>query len=712
MRRPALPTQITQTPREVFGMRLHRSSLYIALAATTLLAVVTLSLVAGHPLFSTAKSAANPAPDGGPPGFKRISYNQGGVPNLRGGVGWINSGPITLQQLKGKIVLLDFWTFCCINCHHVLADLAKLEEKYKNELVVIGIHTAKFDAEKDTENIRRKVREYRIKHPVINDANQILWNRFGVNSWPTLGLIDASGQFRGKISGEGHYAELDEAIGKLVDAAKANGELDPTPLKFSPEMERPSTGPLLFPGKVLADSAGKRLFIADTGHNRIIQTDLEGSNPVVIGSGEEGFVDGDYAKARFNRPQGMCIDGDTLYVADTESHAIRAVKLKEGKVTTVAGVGTQAARIFAPGNSGRATATQLCSPWDLIQLPGDKAIYIAMAGPHQIWKLDVDDNKIGVFAGSGYENIEDGPAEAAKFAQPSGLATDGENLFVADSEVSGIRVITGIQRGAPVVHTIAGRGLFIFGDHDGIGSNARLQHCLGLAYGNGYLFIADSYNNRIKVCNTKARAIKVLVGSHKAGDSDKPPEFYEPGGLSFSDMNLYVADTNNHKIKVVDIKTNDVRTLALDGLSPPRVVHHRPSFPNAKTIDLPAAEVTAAKSISLAVSIPLPKGFKLNDEAPLPYVIETPEKNGILSADVPESGGKITPTTTQFKIDVPLADAPQNGQSIDLRLSLSAFVCSENSSLCQIRSFIWNIPIKFGDSGKSGPIRVTIPGAE
>src|SRR5262249_42062480 len=143
-----------------------------------------------------------------------------------GGVAWINSGPITITELRGKIVLLDFWTFCCINCHHVLPDLAKLEEKYKNELVVIGVHTAKFDAERDTENIRRKVGEYRIKHPVVNDANMVIWKRFGVAGWPTLALIDAKGQFVGMLSGEGHFAQFDQVIGQLVERHKAKGELN------------------------------------------------------------------------------------------------------------------------------------------------------------------------------------------------------------------------------------------------------------------------------------------------------------------------------------------------------------------------------------------------------------------------------------------------------------------------------------------------------
>jgi thiol-disulfide isomerase/thioredoxin len=647
-----------------------------------------------------AVSGANPL-------VKLVSYEQGGVPSLKGGVGWINSGPITLQELRGKIVLLDFWTFCCINCHHILPDLAKLEEKYKNELVVIGIHTAKFEAEKDTENIRRKVREYRIKHPVINDANQVLWRHFGVQSWPTLVLIDANGKYLGGLAGEGHYDELDQVIGKLVQQHKAKGDLNLTPLRFSAEMERPSNGPLLFPGKVLADRKSKRLFVSDTGHNRIIQTDLEGANAVVIGEGEEGFEDGAYEKARFNRPQGMCLDGEILYVADTENHAIRALDLKEHSVATIAGIGTQSPQIQAIPFSGPAKATALSSPWDIIQLPGERALYIAMAGPHQIWKLDLDSYTIGVFAGSGYENILDGPPDTARFAQPSGLATDGENLFVADSEVSGIREITGIANKEPLVHTVVGMGLFEFGDRDGRGPVVRLQHCLGVAYGEGHLYIADSYNNKIKVCTPKTQSVRSLVGSHKPGETDDPPHFYEPGGLSVSGSNLYVADTNNHKIRVVDLTTNKVKTLPMAGLSPPRQIRRAPSFARAKVMNVPAVEAPAGDSIKIAVSIPLPKGYKFNEETPMDYLVETPEKTGILSADLPAEGQRIKPQVGHFEIKVPLAKAAAAGDTIDLRLSLQTFVCSEASSLCQIRSFVWNVPVSFVAQSAKDDIRLS-----
>jgi DNA-binding beta-propeller fold protein YncE/cytochrome oxidase Cu insertion factor (SCO1/SenC/PrrC family) len=641
------------------------------------------------------------------PYMKLVSYNQGAAPSLRGGVDWINSGPIALSELRGKIVLLDFWTFCCINCHHILPDLAKLEEKYKNELVVIGVHSGKFDAERDTTNIRRKVAEYRIKHPVVNDARMTIWNRFGVNSWPTIVLIDAQGEYQGSIAGEGHYESLDRTIGQLVEAARARGVLDVTPLKFTTEMERPSNGPLLYPGKVLADPAGKRLFIADTGHNRIIQTNLEGADPVTIGSGDEGFSDAGFDRASFNRPQGMCLDGETLYVADTENHAIRAVDLKEHTVTTIAGIGSQAHNIPHPGSSGPARTTPLCSPWDVIQLPGHKAIYIAMAGTHQIWKLDPGSETISVFAGSGIENITAGTAATANFAQPSGLATDGENLYVADSEASGLRAITGIGGRAPAVLTIVGQGLFEFGDRDGRAATVRLQHCLGLSYAGGHLYIADTYNNKVKICEPRNRSVHTFVGSHKPGDSDEPPHFYEPGGLSATEDRLYVADTNNNKIRTVDLKTHAVKTLALEGLTPPRLAPRPPSFPNKKVIDVAGTLAPPGNSIAIAIAIPLAKGQKLNEEVPLTYLVETPERTDILGPEVLPEGQKIKPPTTNFTITVPLAKPAATGDKIDLRLSLQTFVCSETSSLCTIKSYVWNIPVTFTDSANSARVKLS-----
>jgi thiol-disulfide isomerase/thioredoxin len=624
---------------------------------------------------------------------------------LEGGTGWINTrSPIHLRDLRGKVVLLDFWTYCCINCHHVLPDLERLEQKYANQLVVIGVHTAKFDAEKATPNIRQKVAEYRIRHPVINDANQVLWTRFGVNVWPTLVLIDPQGQMRGAVAGEGNAALVDQAIGQLIADARRAGVLNETPLKFEPEVERPHDAPLLYPGKITADPSGKRLFITDTGHNRIVVTDLDGKLVATVGDGEPGLADGPFDKVRFNRPQGTRLVGEILYVADTENHAIRAVDLAGRQVTTVAGNGRRGGSI-----SGRVPAreTSLNSPWDILQDPASpETFYIAMAGLHQIWTWDRGSDRVAVWAGSGVENIVDGDRASAAFAQPSGLATDGKRLFVADSEVSGLRAIS---LSANRVETIVGVGLFGFGDRDGRGNSVRLQHCLGLAFGDGKLFVADSYNNKIKTCEPSTRSVKTLVGARAGGFDDAKALFDEPGGLAYSEGKLYVADTNNHAVRVVDLASKQVQTLRLDGVTPPSPPPLAPKFPGAVAIAVPPVDVTPSQRLALQVTVRLPAGYKINPDAPMPYALAAREgTEGLtLSADVPIQGGRIRPPAETFRVDVLLAREPRPGESIRLELSASAFLC--RASLCEIHSYTWTIPIRFATTGASGPIELTTP---
>lgn len=514
-------------------MPIHsKSLLHNPFAAIVMVSLVAAAACAGW--FGANRSTGRERGSTGFVAVRPVAFQPKIADPLDGGVDWINTGgPIYLRDLRGKIVLLDFWTYCCINCHHILPDLAKLEEKYKNELVVIGVHSPKFIAERDSANIRQKVREYGIKHPVINDADQTIWNRLGVQSWPTLGIFDPEGKVVFAVSGEGHYAELDRVISGLVEKFKGKG-LDETPVKFFPENEKPDATPLLFPGKVLADAKGHRLFITDTGHNRIVMTDLAGKNPILIGSGSTGSTDGSFEKAEFNRPQGTSLLGETLYVADTENHAIRAVDLKSRTVTTVAGTGEQAHTIARNHTPNPARKTPLNSPWDLTHVEGSKVLYVAMAGPHQIWRFDTESEHISLWAGTGMENIMDGPAGSAAFAQPSGLATDGTHLFVADSEGSAVRSIP-IGHAAAHVTTIAGthdlpngQSLFAFDDIDGRGNGARLQHCLGLAFGDGMLFIADTYNNKIKVYDPRTRFTKTFAGNGNRGSKNSPAEFINP----------------------------------------------------------------------------------------------------------------------------------------------------------------------------------------
>src|SRR5687768_5568127 len=225
------------------------------------------------------------------------------APEISGGRGWLNiDKPLSLAALKGKVVLLDFWTYGCINCIHIIPDLKKLEEKYARQLVVIGVHSAKFENEKDTENIRRIIMRYEIEHPVYNDAEYKVWESYAVRAWPTQVLIDPAGYVIGAVSGEGNYEIIDQAIAKAVAEFRKRGELNETPLKLTLERAKVGDLPLAFPGKLLADGKTDRLFIADSNHNRIVVTKLDGTLVETIGTGERGAADGPFATATFYRP--------------------------------------------------------------------------------------------------------------------------------------------------------------------------------------------------------------------------------------------------------------------------------------------------------------------------------------------------------------------------------------------------------------------------
>ncbi|HVS39386.1 MAG TPA: thioredoxin-like domain-containing protein [Gemmataceae bacterium] len=516
--------------------------------------------IAGLILFAFFRHATAAAqPPNEPPKRPRIP-----APELDGGVAWLNTaGPLKLKDLRGKIVVLDFWTLCCINCLHTLPDLAKLEKKYANELVVVGVHSPKFDEEKSTEAIRKAILRYEVSHPVVNDANQTIWNAYDAQSWPTIVLIDPEGNLVARGEGEGLYTALDERIADLVKEYKEKKLLDEKPRKFElARFAETAASPLFFPGKVLADEAGKRLFIADSTHHRIVVTDLSGKKIAVVGDGQPGPDDGAFNKARFNDPQGMALDGETLYVADRKNNLIRALDLKAKTVHAVAGTGEQGDDREA---DGPALKTALNSPWDL-QLHDGK-LYVAMAGFHQIWALDLAKGEIGPYAGVGMERRRDGSLTRACFAQPSGLTTDGTTLYVADSEVSSVRAVPLDGKGE--VKTIVGDDLFVFGDVDGVGDEVRLQHALGVAWADGKLYVADTYNSKIKVIDPRKRSCTTFQG----GEADgwlATPVFSEPGGISVAAGKLYVADTNAHRIRVVDLKTRAVSTLTLQGVEAPK----------------------------------------------------------------------------------------------------------------------------------------------
>ena len=636
------------------------------------------------------------------------------APEITGGRGWLNTDkPLTIAALKGKVVLLDFWTYGCINCIHIIPDLKRLEHKYPNQLVVIGIHSAKFENEKDTENIRRIILRYELEHPVYNDADYKVWQSYGVRAWPTQVLIDPGGYVIGAVSGEGNYELIDQVIAKTVNDFRKRGELNEEPLKLTLERAKVGDLPLAFPGKVLADAKGDRLFIADSNHNRLVVTKLDGTLLETIGTGASGALDGSFDKATFYRPQGMALDGESLYLADTENHLIRRVDLKNRVVETVAGTGEQARDYF---RQGAARAIPLSSPWDL-QLV-QRQLYITMAGTHQIWKLDLDKQEVSTFAGSGREARTDGPLLEAAFAQPSGITSDGQKLYIADSESNIIRAIN-LAGGS--VETLVGGDLFEFGDIDGRGDDVRLQHPLGIVASHGEILIADTYNHKIKQLDPKTRLVESFLGTGKPGQSDgAKPSFYEPGGLSIANGKLYVADTNNHAVRVVDLKTKATTTLNIKGLQPPASGDSAAQIsndagPNAEEIKVASQSLRAESDVTLVAQVELPAGYHLNPAAPQRYRISVESgaaQIGLLSPTEPRANGNdksISQSLRNLQLPLRVGMKSHGPGAAELRAQLTLFYCREdNTGTCRIKTLVWRVPVEVvNNPGASTEVKVT-----
>lgn len=610
------------------------------------------------------------------------------APELTGAKSWLNTDkPLSIAGLRGKVVLLDFWTYGCINCIHIIPDLKKLEAKYANNLVVIGVHSAKFTNEGDTENIRQIILRYGLEHPIANDADFKIWEQYAARAYPTQVVIDPAGYVIGAAEGEGYAAEIDKLIGATIEDFRKKGLLDEKPLKFALERAKTSDLPLAFPGKVLADSVSKRLFISDSNHNRIVVTDLNGKFIETIGGGTAAWADGDFSTAAFNRPQGLALDGTRLYVADTENQRIRLVDLKAKKVSTISGTGNL--EDFT-GEGGNALKTGLRSPWDL-SLVG-KDLFIAMAGSHQIWRMDLEKNLLEPYAGTLIEARIDGKRSLSAFAQPSGITSDGKNLFVADSESNIIRKID-FQK--ETVETLVGGDLYVFGDADGEGDDVRLQHPLGVTMFEGKVLIADTYNHKIKLLDAKTRTVKTFLGTGKSGQTDgKAPTFYEPAGLSIADGKLYVADTNNHAIRVVDLQTRNVSTLKIEGLTPPvNLTNDAENYsPNLKEIKTEIKEIATGAQNSVVLQIKLPDGFHLNQSAPNRYEISADDAKTIKIATGAQKFSAL-PLTIPFQTI--------RAGSGNLKIKLTVYYCREdNTGACLIKTLLWQIPLKIS-AGKN-----------
>ena len=469
---------------------------------------------------------------------------------------WLNvSRPLVLDDLKGKVVILDFWTYGCINCIHVLADLKKLEEKYGDHLAVIGVHTPKFKNEENIETLRNIIVRYGINHPVVHDIDSMLGYIYGMRAWPTQVMIDPEGFILGGVTGENHYELFDELISELIEEHR--DIMDPTPLPLALEKDKFATSLLAAPGKIAVSDS--HVAISDTLHHRIILTDHNGKIQTIYGGNDAGLEDGDSESARFHSPQGLAFSDQGLFVADTGNHLIRYIDLGDGQVQTIAGTGEIERPRYGKYD---AKSVGLASPWGLAYQGTE--LYVAMAGSHQIWRYDTTEGNIGPWAGSGREGIRDGHIKAATFSQPSGLSIEGDWLYVADSEDSAVRRIHLDQER---VETLVGTGLFDFGDRDGPFDQAQLQHVLGVAVLKPTeVLIADTYNHKLKFLDLEKGLITSIAGNGQPGrriTNTGRAQLNEPGGIAILGQLILIADTNNHRILAYDLKSKQVHDWVL-----------------------------------------------------------------------------------------------------------------------------------------------------
>jgi len=424
---------------------------------------------------------------------------------------WIGTGGrrLSLGDFTGRFLLLDFWTLCCVNCHHVLAELRPIEAEFADVLTVVGVHSPKFEFEKDSEAVRSAVHRHGIEHPVLNDPEMSTWRAYGVRGWPTLVLVDPIGEIVGTWSGEGHRHAIAATIENLLPIYESEGQLVRGEGYFQPEAARASI--YLQPGKIEALDR-ERILISDSGnHSLAIATFAEPNSPTQrIGSGQRGFTDGSFTEAQFNEPYGTVVlprdvakkIGHHVLIADTANHAIRGINFDTEQVTTLAGTGEQ----WRPGVSdyGSALDTQLSTPWDLEYHDG--LIYIAMSGDHRIWFFDPLLGTVGITAGTTHEGLVDGPADLAWFAQPSALVNSPNGLWILDAETSSLRKMQ-----ANTISTAIGTGLFDFGHIDGPAQRARLQHPLGLASDGKVVYIADTYNGALRMFDPSTEKVSTVA---------------------------------------------------------------------------------------------------------------------------------------------------------------------------------------------------------
>ena len=562
------------------------------------------------------------------------------------GRGWLNTdGPLRLRDLRGRFVLLDFWTFCCVNCLHVLDELRPVEEKYADELVVVGVHSPKFVHEADPDALAAAVARYSVTHPVLDDPDLVTWDAYTARAWPTLVLVDPEGYVVAQYAGEGHAHAIDALLGTLVDEHRSRGTLQPGESPYVAPVEE--TGDLRFPAKAIRLPSGN-LLVADAGHDQIVE--LSGFGDAHVVRRIQGL----------REPNGLCLLPDDVaadvgydvVVADTVAHQLTGLALETGEVRRLAGDGRQ----WMQGDD----TSRLSSPWDVVWW--QDRVWIAMAGVHQLWTFDPATGTVEVAAGTTNEGLVDGPVAEAWFAQTSGLAADGDRLWIVDSESSSLRVLETAATGDGLqVSTVVGHGLFDFGFRDGGRDDALLQHPLGVAVlPDGTIAVADTYNGAVRRFDPAAGELTTITTG-----------LAEPSGFVVAGGELLVVESTAHR--VVPVEASDATA---DG--------------SASQTRRPVTEI--GTSLRLTVAFTPPPGEKVDDRF-------GPASQLIVSATPPSlirSGdGRTTDLSRFLEVDLQVGDGV-------LHVAARAATCDEgggDGAACRMHQQDWGVPVRVTPDG-------------
>ncbi|MFH8493968.1 NHL domain-containing thioredoxin family protein [Streptomyces coeruleorubidus] len=580
------------------------------------------------------------------------------APELTGKGGWLNTGgqQYTLADLRGRIVILDFWTFCCINCLHVLDELRELEDKHRDTVVVIGVHSPKFVHEAEHQAVVDAVERYGVEHPVLDDPELATWKQYAVRAWPTLVVIDPEGYVVAQHAGEGHAHAIERLVAELEAEHEAKGTLRRGDGPYVAPEPEPTV--LRFPGKALLLPSGNFL-VSDTTRHQLVELAQDGESVVRrIGSGGRGFADGAAGAAAFNEPQGLALLEDgSVVVADTVNHALRRLDLTTGEVTTLAGTGRQ----WWQGSptSGPAREVDLSSPWDVALWQGK--VWIAMAGVHQLWAYDPAEGTVAVAAGTTNEGLVDGPGAEAWFAQPSGLAATPERLWLADSETSALRWVD--PDGS--VHTAVGTGLFDFGHRDGAAEQALLQHPLGVtALPDGSVAVADTYNHALRRYDPATGEVTTLA-----------TDLREPSDAVLVGDDIVVVESARHRLTRLRLPEEAVKV--------PEVAHRT---------QREATEVAPGR-LRLDVVFQPPAGQKLDTRY-------GPSTRLLVSSTPPEllidGEGAGTELSRALELD------PSVPEGV-LHVSAMAASCDDDPGneypACHVHQQDWGVPVRLTESG-------------